>query len=117
MGEALPEVKCMIYQHINKVLSTVCKDMKYPSPLYGFYYPKRCMYGNGSYVHDPHPAICGFNDSSQEMKCSYTGTPSDLKEHKEWFMQVSATSAWLFLKIISKVICKLVSRILYDGKI
>ena len=117
MGEALPEVKCMIYQHINKVLSTVCKDMKYPSPLYGFYYPKRCMYGNGSYVHDPHPAICGFNNSSQEMKCSYTGTPSNLKEYKEWFMQVSATSALLFFLIISKVICKLVSRILYDGKI
>ena len=97
IGKALSEVKYTIYQDVNKVLSTVCKDMKYPSPLYGFYCPKRCMYGNGSYVHDPHPAICGFNDTSQEMKCYYSGTPSDLtKEHKQWFMQVCASCAWQF---------------------
>ena len=79
---------------MNDVLSTVCKDMKYPSPTYGFYCPKKCMYENGSYVHDPHPATCAFNDESQEMKCYYSGTPSDLsEEHKQWFKQVCVTNA------------------------
>ena len=90
-GDALPEVKCKVYRDMNDVLSTVCKDMKYPSPTYGFYCPKKCMYENGSYEHDPHPATCAFNDESQEMKCYYSGTPSDLsEEHKHWFKQVCA---------------------------
>ena len=90
-GDALPEVKCKIYRDMNDVLSTVCKDMKYPSPTYGFYCPKRCMYENGSYVHDPHPATCAFDDESKEMKCYYSGTPSDLsEEHEHWFKQVCA---------------------------
>ena len=56
-----------------------------------------CILSNGSYVHDPHPATCAFNDESQEMKCYYSGTPSDLsKEHKQWFMKVCATNAWLY---------------------
>ena len=94
MGEILPEVKFEIYRNMNDVLSTVCKDMKYPSPTYGFYCPKRCMYDNGSYVQDPHPATCAFNDESQEMKCYYSGTPSDLStKHKQWFMKVCATNA------------------------
>ena len=94
MGEILPEVKFEIYRNMNDVLSTVCKDMKYPSPTYGFYCPKRCMYDNGSYVQDPHPATCAFNDESQEMKCYYSGTPSDLSmEHNQWFKQVCATNA------------------------
>ena len=94
MVEALPEVKSKIYQDMNDVLSTVCKDMKYPSPTYGFYCPKRCVFSNGSSVHDPHPATCAFNDESQEMKCYYSGTPSDLSmEHKQWFVQVCATNA------------------------
>ena len=92
MGEELPKVKYMIYRAMNGVLNTVCKDMKYPSPTYGFYCPKRCKYDNGSYVQDPHPATCAFNDESQEMKCYYSGTPSDLSmEHKHWFKQVCAT--------------------------
>ena len=33
---------------------------------------------NAGYVHDPHPATCAFNDESQEMKCYYSGTPSEL---------------------------------------
>ena len=93
MGDALPEVKYKVYQDMNDVISTVCKDMKYLSPTYGFYCPKKCMYENGSYVHDPHPATCAFNDESQEMKCYYSGTPSDLsEEHKQWFKQVCATN-------------------------
>ena len=92
--EALPEVKYKIYRDMNDVLSTVCKDMKYPSPKYGFYCPRKCMYQNGDYVHDPHPAMCAFSDESQEMRCYYIGTPSDLSmEHKQWFMQVCATNA------------------------
>ena len=93
-GDALPEVKCMVYRDMNDVLSTVCKDMKYPSPTYGFYCPKKCMNDNGSYVHDPHPATCAFNDESQQMRCYYSGTPSDLsEEHKQWFIQVCVTNA------------------------
>ena len=93
-GEALPEVKYMIYQDMNDVLSTVCKDMKYPSPKYGFYCPNRCKYGNGSDVHDPHPATCAFSDKTQQMKCFYSDTPNGLTdEHKQWFMQVCATYA------------------------
>ena len=96
MPEELPEVKYKIYQDMNDVLSTVCKDMKYPSPTYGFYCPKRCMYENGSYVQDPHPATCAFDDESQQMKCYYSGTPSYLsKEDKQWFIQVRVTNVSL----------------------
>ena len=94
VGEALSVVKYKIYRDMDDVLSTVCKDMKYPSPTYGFYCPKNCMYENGSYVHNPHPAMCAFNDECQEMTCYYNGTPSDLSmEHTQWFMQVCATNA------------------------
>ena len=102
LPEELPEVKCKVYQDMNDVLSTVCKDMKYPSPTYGFYCPKRCKYDNGSYVHDPHPAMCAFNDESQQMKCYYSGTPSYLsEEHKHWFKQVCAImhGNWNFMLI------------------
>ena len=52
-----------------------------------------CMNFNGSYVHDPHHATCAFNDESQEMKCYYNGTPSELTmEHKQWFKQICATN-------------------------
>ena len=40
--------------------------------------PGECMNFNASYVHDPHPATCAFNDESLEMNCYYSGTPSEL---------------------------------------
>ena len=90
--ENLPQVKCMIYQQINDVFGKVCKDMKHPSPSYGFYCPKKCQYGSVTYLQHQHPAMCEFSYASQEMTCFYGDTPSDLTtEHKEWFPQVCIT--------------------------
>ena len=86
-GEALPGVKYMIYQNINDVFTKVCEDMKYPSPSYGFYCPKRCEYYGIVYPEYQHPAICEFKSEcqSQEMECYYTKKPSNLtEEHKQW---------------------------------
>eukprot|EP00731_Ephydatia_muelleri_P012831 Em0007g141a len=87
-SEALPGVKYMIYQNINDVFTKVCEDMKYPSPSYGFYCPKRCEYYGIVYPEYQHPAICEFKSEcqSQEMECYYTKKPSNLTvEHKQWF--------------------------------
>ena len=80
VGEALPNVKYVIYQAINDVFGNVCKDMNYPSPSYGFYCPKRCKCGDVSYLEYQHPAICTFSSESLEMTCYYSDTPSDVTD-------------------------------------
>ena len=85
MGEELPQAKCMIYQNINDVFAKVCEDIKYPSPSYGFYCPEACKYGDVSYLQYQHPATCTISCESLEMKCCYSGKPSDLtQKQKQW---------------------------------
>ena len=93
-GANSPQAKCTIYQTINDVFAKVCKDMKYPSPSYGYYCPMSCTCKNDNitYPQYQHPATCKFNYESQQMICYYSHTPSDLKEeHKQWFSQVFVT--------------------------
>ena len=83
--------KCTIYQDINNVFTKVCKDMKYPSPSYGFYCPKTCTCKNEDVIYSQyqHPAMCEFSYASQEMICYYSDMPSELTdENKQWFPQV-----------------------------
>lgn len=97
IGEALPQIKYKIYKDINDVFAKVCKDMKYPSPSYGFYCPKTCKCGSVIYSQNQHPAMCAFCCDTQEMKCCYSDTPTDLEDrHKQWFPPVCVTIVLLF---------------------
>ena len=87
--EAKPNIKYAIYKVIDKVFKTVCKDMKYPPPSYGFYCPKICTYGGVTHLQNQHPAKGIFDMQAQEMTCYYSDAPSDLtEEHKSWFPEV-----------------------------
>ena len=87
--KAKPNIRNPIYNMIDKVFKTVCKDMNYPSPLYGFYCPKECTYEGVTHLPNEHPAKCTFDMQAQEMTCYYSDVPSDLTdEHKSWFQEV-----------------------------
>ena len=79
-----------IFKAVDEAFRTVCKDMNYPSPSYGFYCPKDCTYGGVTHVQNEHPAKCTtFNKEVKEMICYYSDEPSNLtKEHKSWLHQV-----------------------------
>ena len=56
--------------------------------------------GDVSYLQYQHPAMCTFSCESLEMKCCYSGKPSDLKdEHKQWFTQVRVKDACIILML------------------
>ena len=87
--KAKPNIKYAIYKVIDEVFTTVCKDMNYPTPSYGFYCPKICTYGGVTHLQNEHPAKCTFDMEAQEMTCYYSDKPSDLtEEHKSWFQEV-----------------------------
>ena len=87
--KAKPNIKYAIYKVIDEVFTTVCKDMNYPFPSYGFYCPKKCTYGGVTHSRNKHPAYCAFNIEAQEMTCYYSDAPSGLtEEHKSWFQEV-----------------------------
>ena len=121
MGESLPHVKCMIYNDINNVFAKVCRDMNYPFPSYGFYCPKTCQCDSFSYSQNQHPAMCTFSCDTQEMKCCYSDTPTDLAdEHKQWFQQVCVTIALLFkcyMKISCCKMCQSITHIVVAWKL
>ena len=101
-------VKYKIYQDVSEAFAVVCKHMQYPSPSYGFYCPETCECGDVSYLQYQHPAMCTFDCESQEMKCCYSGSPSDLSmEHKQWFRppQVRVTNAWLIFMFFYVNMC------------
>ena len=82
--KAGPNIRYAIYKVIDKVFKTVCKDMKYLTPSYGFYCP--CAATN---LPNEHPAKCTFDMEAKEMICCYSNDPSDLtEEHKSWFQEV-----------------------------
>ena len=82
--EAKPNIRCAIYKVFNEVFKTVCKDMNYPTPSYGFY----CPCGT-AHLQNEHPAKCTFDMEAEEMTCYYSDAPSDLTdEHKSWFQEV-----------------------------
>ena len=82
-------IRYAIFKVMNGVFKTVCKDMNYPPPSYGFYCPKPCTYGGVTHLQNEHPAKCTFDMEAQEMTCYYIDAPSDLTdEHKSWFHEV-----------------------------
>ena len=87
--EAKLNIGYAVYKMINEVFKTVCKEMNYPTPLYGFYCPKECTYEDVIHKQNEHPAKCTFDMEAQEMICYYSDEPSVLtKEHKLWFQEV-----------------------------
>ena len=83
------EIKFTIYTTINKLISNICSDLGFSSPLYGFYCPGKCEYDGTN--HDPyeHPAQCIFNSESTQMRCHYTNSCHQLSpEQKMWFTEV-----------------------------
>ena len=90
---AEPNIRYAIYKVIDEVFRTVCKDMNYPPPSYGFYCPKMCTYGGVTHLQNEHPAKCTFDMKAQEMTCYYSDAPSDLtEEHNSWFQEVHVIS-------------------------
>ena len=88
---AKPNTRYEIYKVFDSVFRTVCKDMNYPSPSYGFYCPNICTYGGATHLQNEHPAKCTFGKEVQEMTCYYSDVPSGLtEEHKSWFQEVNA---------------------------
>ena len=89
--KAKSSIRYAVYKAVDEAFITVCKDMNYPSPLYGFYCPKDCTANADDsviYEQNQHPAKC-LND--KVMKCCYSDEPSDLtEEHKSWFQQVKS---------------------------
>ena len=82
-------IRYSIYKVVDEAFKTVCKDMNYPAPSYGFYCPKECTYSGVTHLQDRHPAKCSFDVEAQEMTCYYSDVPSDLtEEHKSWFEEV-----------------------------
>ena len=97
--KAKPNFRYAIYRVVDEVFKTVCKDMNYPTPSYGFYCPKKCKYGGVTYVQNEHPAKCTFDMEAEEMTCYYSDAPSDLtEEHKSWFQEVIS---FLMVQIIA----------------
>ena len=86
-SEADSSIRYVIYNIVHETFTTVCKDMMYPCPIYGFYCPIDCKSrGDVKYSQNDHPAKL-LNGSV--MKCYYTDAPSFLKEeHKSWLQQV-----------------------------
>ena len=83
------KLKFEIYTTINKLISNICKDLHFPSPLYGFYCPSDCEYDGTAYERYQHPAECKFSSESTQMKCHYTDSCSYLSsEQKMWFTEV-----------------------------
>ena len=88
-SNAKPNIRYAIYKMIDEVFETVCNDMNYPSPSYGFYCPNTCKYGDVTHKQNEHPAKCTFDMKAEEMTCYYSDAPSDLtEEHKSWFQEV-----------------------------
>ena len=94
--EAKPNIRYVFYKAIDEVFTTVCKDMNYPPPSYGFYCPKNCTNGGVTHVQYEHPAKCTFDMEAEVMTCYYTDEPSYLtEEHKSWFQKVlSLLTVW-----------------------
>ena len=85
----LSKPKLEIYTTINKFISDICKDLHFPSPLYGFYCPRNCVYDGTAHAPYKHPAECPFSSESTQMKCYYTDSFFDLSpEQKMWFTEV-----------------------------
>ena len=83
------KLKLAIYTTINNLISNICKDLHFPSPLYGFYCPSDCEYDGNAYERYQHPAECKFSSESTQMKCHCTDSCSDLSpEQKMWFPEV-----------------------------
>ena len=81
-------IRYAIYKTIDEVFTTVCKDMNYPNPSYGFYCPKTCTYAGVTYQQNEHPAK--YDVTADMMTCYYSDEPSDMtEENKSWFQQVT----------------------------
>ena len=84
-----PKIKLAIYTTINQLISNICKDLDFPSPLYGFYCPGNCIYDGTTHAPYQHPAECKFNSESTQMRCHYTNSCHQLSpEQKMWFTEV-----------------------------
>ena len=96
--KAKPSIRYAIYKAVGEAFVTVCKDMNYPSPSYGFYCPREdCIYEGVQYLQNEHPAKCAFDMEAEEMECYYTSVPSDLtEEHKSWFQLFVSCSIYMY---------------------
>ena len=78
--KAESSIKCAIHKAVDEAFTALCKDMNYPSPLYGFYCPKDCI--PAGVMNEPHPAKCV---KAEVMRCCYSDAPRYLtEEHKSW---------------------------------
>ena len=88
-ADAPAKIKFKIYANIENIISRICKDLNIPSPIYGFYCPRKCKYANVTYEADQHPAVCKFTSEAKTMKCHYTDYSTDLTpKHKTWLPEV-----------------------------